>query len=415
MPDIEIRAPREEEFPAILRTSSVAFGEEATAEDAEVYRTSFPFDRALCAYEGGDMVATSAALPMELTLPGQRALPAAGMTWIATLPTHRRRGLLRRLMTSHFVQMVERGEPLSLLLASEGSIYSRFGYGPATNILSFSVERPYAVFSCPVTNRGRLSLLSDEEAAAELPPLYDDLRLLQPGMVRRPIFWWPHYLHDPVGAREGATKMYHVKHETVPGVADGYASYRIKEAWSGAATPAGEVQVVEVIAANPDVYKVLWDYLLNTDLSQTTSCWRGRVDEPLRWLLADPRRFETKAMADDLYLRLHDVPRALSARGYRASGELVLAVTEEFFPHPSETRYLLRADPAALPGAECSHTQREPDLAISIDYLAAAYLGGVSFRTLATAGRARELTPGAIEQADKMFSTEVAPFCSTMF
>jgi predicted acetyltransferase len=207
--------------------------------------------------------------------------------------------------------------------------------------------------------------------------------------------------------------MFHARHEAPPGVADGYVSYRIKEKWA-ASTPLSEVQVVELLAAGPDTYKALWDYVLNTDLSQTTSCWRGRVDEPLRWLLADPRRFEVKALADDLYLRLLDLPRALASRAYRAEGELVLEVSDGF-PAPSETRYFLRTGPATIPDAECCRTTREPDLRLQIDWLGAAYLGGVSFATLAAAGRVRQLTTGAIERADAMFSTAMAPFCATMF
>lgn len=413
MDNIEIRAPREEEFPAILRVGTVAFGEEATEEDAEACRTSFPFVRALCAYEDGKMVATSAVLSLELTIPDKVAIPAGGVTWIATLPTHRRRGLLRRLLVSQFADMADRDESVSVLLASEGNIYGRFGYGPATSMMSFSIERPYAVFASPADDPGRVTLLDAEEAAAQLPAIYDGLRLLRPGTVSRPADWWPHYLHDPLSERQGAGGMHHAKHETAPGVADGYVSYRIKESWA-ASTPLNEVQVVEVLAADPSVYKALWDYVLNTDLSRTTSCWRGRVDEPLRWLLADPRRFDVKALADDLYLRLLDVPRALSARTYRAEGELVLKVAD-MFPTPSETQYLLRTDPAAIPGAECGRTTREPDLELQIDYLGAAYLGGVSFAALAAAGRVRELTTGAIERADAMFSTAMAPFCSTMF
>jgi len=415
MADIDIRPPREEEFPAILRIGCVAFGEEATPEDTEAYRASFPFDRALSAYEDGVMVATSAAMSLELTLPGLTTLPAAGITWIATLPTHRRRGLLRQLMSGHFAQIAERDEPLSVLLASEANIYGRFGYGPATSSMSFSIERPYAVFFSPVVDEGRMTLLDDEEAAAQLPSIYDTLRLGQPGAVSRPAFWWGHHLHDPVVEREGATKMYHARHENTAGVADGYVSYRIKESWSSAGTPANEVRVVEVVSANPDVYKALWDYVLSTDLSRTTSCWRGRVDEPLRWLLADPRRFEVKALADDLYLRLHDLPRALSARAYRAAGELVLGVTDVSAPVPKETCYLLRTDAAVPAGGECTPTAKEPDLRLSIEYLAAVYLGGVSFSTLAAAGRVRELTSGAVERADAMFSTASAPYCSTMF
>ncbi len=414
MDDINIRAPQEEEFPAIAKICCVAFGEEATVEDVEAYAKSFPYDRGLCAYEDGKMVATSAVLSLELTLPGGATIPAGGVTWIATLPTHRRRGLLRRLIAAQLAGMVNRDEPVSTLLASEGTIYGRFDYGPATSAASFRIERPYAVFADPFSEPGRMTLLDDQEAAAQLPSIYEKLRLLQPGAVSRPAYWWPHYLHDPVSERQGASKMYHAKHETIPGVADGYISYRIKAEWTAATTSANEVQVVELVAANPEVHKALWDYVLNTDLCQTISCWRGRVDEPLRWLLTDPRRFEVKAIADDLYVRLNDVPCALAARAYRTKGELVLEVISRF-PNPRRHRYALYTDPAVTPSTQCVPTTREPDLELEISFLGSAYLGGVSFTTLAAAGRVRELTAGAVERADAMFSTAVAPFCSTMF
>ena len=43
------------------------------------------------------------------------------------------------------------------------------------------------------------------------------------------------------------------------------------------------------------------------------------------------------------------------------------------------------------------------------------YLGGVSFATLAAAGRVRELTPGAVDRADLMFASGIAPYCGTEF
>jgi predicted acetyltransferase len=414
MDGIEIRAPREDEFPTILRVGSVAFGEEPAPEDEEPYRRSFPFDRALCAYDRGKMVATSTVLTMELTLPGCSVLPTGGVTWIATLPTHRRRGLLTNLMAAQVADMSMRGEPLSALIASEGTIYRGFGYGPATSIMSFAVERPYAALPAREDDPGRLTLLDEAEAAAELPAIYDRLRLLQPGAMSRPADWWAHYLHDPEHEREGSTKMYHAKHEDEAGIADGYVSYRIKESWSVSSNPQNEAQVVEVQAATPAVYRTLWDYLLQIDLCSKVSCWQGRPDEPLRWLLDDPRRFEVVALTDYLHLRLLDVPRALATRTYRTSGELVFEVFETF-PAESTTRYLLLADPAATPSVECVRTDRDPDIALRTDYLAAAFLGGISFSTLAAAGRVCQLTTGAVERADTMFSTACAPFCATMF
>jgi predicted acetyltransferase len=415
MDGIEIRAPREEEFHAIWEISCVAFGQESTAEDEEGHRLGFPFERALCAYEDGKMLATSSVYSLELTVPGQVAIPNGGLTWISTLPTRRRQGLLRQLVAAQCAYMVERGEPVSTLLASEGGIYSRFGYGPCTSVLGFSVSRPYAALETPpgAAVTGRLKLLDADEAAIQLPVIYESLRLAQPGAVSRPSEWWRAYLADPPSEREGATTMFHVTHETAPATPDGYVSYRIKADWSGS-TASNTVLVVELLAAGPGAYRELWDYLLTTDLCETISCCQGRMDEPLRWLLADPRRFKAESLSDYLWLRLLDVPRALSARAYRAAGELVFDVADEF-PTPNKAQYLLRADPAFATGAECARTRGKADLALQIEYLGAAYLGGVSFATLAAAGRVRELTTGAVERADAMFSTGIAPYCSTMF
>ncbi|NLE09973.1 MAG: hypothetical protein GX630_00575, partial [Actinobacteria bacterium] len=137
---------------------------------------------------------------------------------------------------------------------------------------------------------------------------------------------------------------------------------------------------------------------------------------------ADRRRFKVDAVADFLWLRLLDVPRALAARTYEVPGELVLEVTDPF-PTLRRTCYLLRAESGAEPAtgpephtvAECTLTTRAPDLTLTMDMLGAVYLGGVSFATLAAAGKLRELTPGAVKLADRMFSSLPAPYCVVEF
>jgi predicted acetyltransferase len=359
------------------------------------------------------LVGTSVVLSLELTLPGSVTIPAGGMTWVAVLPTHRRRGTLRRLVAAQSADMAHRGETVSALIASEGNIYGRFGYGPATSAVSFSVERARAAFAHPIRDTGRTVLLTDQEAAVELPTIYERLRRLQPGSVSRSAGWWIEYLHDPEHHREGGGGMFHAKHETTQGEADGYVSYRIKEepsGWSSRST----LLVVELLAADPGVYAALWDYILNTDLIHTISFSRGRVDEPLRWLLADPRAHMVTALGDYLWIRLLDIPGALAVRPYRTAGELVLEV-DFAFPGPGTERVALRAGEAGHDGSECTATARPPDLALGASSLGAAYLGGVSFATLAAAGLVRELRPGFVERADAMFSTSTAPYCVTMF
>jgi len=422
MDQMKIRTIREEEFPAVVAVNCLAFGEAAGEDDANAWRLAFPFERSLGLFEGGKMVATSAVFSFELTVPGGVAIPMGGLTWIATLPTHRRVGLLRRLMIAQFKDMAARSEMVSGLAASEGNIYGRFGYGPATSVMSFGVERTGAAFAAPIdkTAAGRVILLDAEEAASRLPALYESFRLRQPGALSRTPGMWKAHLADPPHAWWGATRMFHVIHETSPGAPDGYVSYRVKEEWDGA-TAANIVKVIELLAADPGAYKALWDYMLRTDLSRTVSYGWGHVDEPLRWLLADPRRFKVVDLHDFLWLRLLDVARALAARAYAAAGRLVLEVTDTF-PTPSVKRFLLSTDRAAsgsdptFPAlAECAATSSAPDLALPIDALGAVYLGGVTFATLAAAGRVRELTPGAVARADAMFASASAPYCATEF
>ncbi|OFV82469.1 MAG: hypothetical protein A2W26_01910 [Acidobacteria bacterium RBG_16_64_8] len=413
MSTITVRPLREEEIPAAVEVSCAAFGERPTQEEREIYQHSFDVERSLCAFDADTMVGTSLALSLELTLPGPGVLPVGGLTWVAVLPTQRRRGILRQLVAGQFEDMVRRGEPASALIASEGNIYSRFGYGPATSAVSFSVERAQAAFIRPVRAEGRIVLLTDEEAAAELPAIYERIRRLQPGRVTRSDRWWTEYLFDPQEQREGGGGMFHAKYATSPGVADGYVTYRFKEetlGWTSRTT----LLVVELLAADPGVYSALWDYVLNTDLVHTVSFSRGRVDEPLRWLLADPRALTVSAMGDDLWIRLLDIPRALHARTYGAAGDIVFEVDDTFLA-PNRTTFALRVGQAEIPDIECAVTTARAELALGTSSLAAAYLGGVSFATLAAAGLVRELRQGSVGRADAMFSAATAPYCGTIF
>ena len=54
------------------------------------------------------------------------------MTWVSVAVTHRRQGIMTRLLDAVHDDIDARGEPLAALTASEGGIYERLGYGIAT-------------------------------------------------------------------------------------------------------------------------------------------------------------------------------------------------------------------------------------------------------------------------------------------
>ena len=57
-----------------------------------------------------------------------------------------------------FDEARERGEPLAGLSASEGSIYGRYGFGPATYRTRWEIERSQARFLSPVEPGGSLEI-----------------------------------------------------------------------------------------------------------------------------------------------------------------------------------------------------------------------------------------------------------------
>jgi predicted acetyltransferase len=205
---------------------------------------------------------------------------------------------------------------------------------------------------------------------------------------------------------------FHVVYEAPGGEVEGIAAYRVKQDWEDGLTRSSvRILSSQFVALTPVARVALWRYLLNLDLIQSVRGVGFAVDEPLRWMLVDPRRMKPTALRDDLWVRLLDIPASLAARKYSATGRVVFEVADTFCPETAG-RYELEAGPE---GAECRRTTREADLALDVADLGAAYLGGVRFDTLWQAGRIEEHTTGAAARADALFRSDPAPHCGTPF
>jgi predicted N-acetyltransferase YhbS len=202
---LEYRSPTPEELESVLRATFSAFGEEMTAEEFAHEGRLMPVDRVLAAWHEGRPVGTAASWPFEITVPGGASLPAAGVTWCGVLPTHRRRGVLSRLMRAQLEDVHARGEPLALLWASEAPIYGRFGYGVAAPETTINAERGSFALRDASKPAGTVRLVSADEAVEVLPPLYESRRSERPGSLSRSADWWRHrLLADPKHWRRGS-------------------------------------------------------------------------------------------------------------------------------------------------------------------------------------------------------------------
>lgn len=118
-------------------------------------------------------------------------------------------------------------------------------------------------------------------------------------------------------------------------------------------------------------------------------------------------------MSDDtdwLWVRLLDVPGALTARGWFTDGELVLDVDDPFLGE--HNRYLLTIRNGK---ADCVPTDRTPDLSLDISDLGSIYLGGTTPTTLVRAGHIQAHHPNAAPLADTLFRPNRPPHCLHWF
>lgn len=410
--DFELREITDEEFPAFSRVTEGAFGHQPSDQEVEDWRMLSDDDEPRFAvFDDGEIVATGGSFRFDLTVPGGAAVPASGLTAIGVRATHRRRGILTQMMDRYLDEVAGRGQPLSILTASESVIYGRFGYGSAADDLTWRIPTEGTTLAFPPSVDGRFRQLDKERARAVLPAVYEAALPVTPGALSRKPSFWDHYFLDRDDWRDGASARFYLVHESSSGEPDGYAAYRVKSSWGDHGVPSNTLHASEVAAVDPEVEAALWQHLLAVDLVATVEAGSRPVVEPLRWRLSDPRRLQTKSVTDHLWVRILDVAAALAARSYPVDDTIVVEVSDPFRPANSGG---WRVE-AGSGGATCERTDTVADLALGIADLGAAYLGGVRPSTLHRAGRIEERTPGALVRLDLLLASDVPPWCATGF
>lgn len=360
--------------------------------------------RAYGAWDQGRIVGGSAALELDLTVPGGR-VRAAGVTVVGVLPTHRRRGTLRALMRHQLDACRERGEPVAYLWASDERIYGRFGFGLASLAAGIELPREHSAYEGPNRPLGSASLVPLEAAERLLAPIHAQVASATPGMFARSADWWQtRILTDPEWRRQGRGNLQCVVVEFEHGPV-AYALYRVNATFAqGIAT--GCVEVVEAFGNSPHATRAIWRYLLDIDLIARTTAELLPLDHPLLLMVAEPRRLRVN-IRDGTWVRLVDVRAALSARTFAPAGTVTIEVIDEFCPW-NTGRWRV--------GAKIVEQTNDPaDLRCDVSALGSVYLGGFTWLQLFKALRVEPLDLQAIERADAVFRPQGAPWCPEIF
>ena len=404
---IDIRLMGPERLEDFIHPIMTAFGGAPTLERLEYMKRVIELDTRIGAFDGDKHVGSAGVYAFDMSTTGGRMVKTAGLTMVAVMPTHRRRGILRALIRRHLDEARAKGQPIASLWASEAPIYGRYGYGLASFAGEVSIERDRSAFVGTLPN-SEARLVSDEEAAAIMPTLWDRARQIAPGMPSRSESWWKNRrLLDIESVRAGFGPLQRVVF-AINGRPEAYALYRTRLSFETPDIPVSTVKVIEAIGATSDGTRVAWRYLCDLDLATRIEAANLPVDHPLLLLLAEPRRAHY-SLYDALWVRIVDVETALAARAYSSRESLVFDIEDTMCPW-NNGRFRLDGETG-----RAARTHEHPDIRLPISSLGSAYLGGLTFSRMAEVGAVESKTDGAIEKADRLFHSARAPWCPEIF
>ncbi|MGL3804813.1 GNAT family N-acetyltransferase [Paeniglutamicibacter sp. R2-26] len=354
-------------------------------------------------------VATYAAYPGTLNVGGAEPVPVHQITSVTVSPTHRRRGILRTVITQDLLRARDAGMPLAALTASEATIYGRFGFGRATERVRFAltVDDRGAQLRAPAT--GSIVELAPADLKDHAAAIFEAAHAKTLGSVR--------HNHFDLGFAEGRWDDYEslkpVKnlraalHLDAQGTPDGFVTYL----FNGWKNETHTLEIQQLCAASGAARRELVAHLGAHDLIEKVT-GRGPVDDVLPTALADSRSYKVTALGDHLWLRILDLPAALGARTYTADGSIRLEVRDDL--GLAGGTWELAVD-GGVPAVRRAPADSAADANLDVRDLASLYLGATSATRLHEAGVLAVHTPGALPTLDALFATATVPYCQADF
>ena len=390
---LEMRAITADEFEFWARAESRAHSNRLADDPGELL-PHFDLARSIAVFHNGSIVGGAHSHLLEMSIPGAVST-VAGVSNVAVQPTHRRQGIMSRMMRHQIDGIHERGEPLAALFATESAIYGRFGYGVGSVHEQWSLERAHNAYARRFDGPGRIVFIDPKDIGKALPDVMRRSTEGRPGVFQRAPHHWERDAQLPEHRQGGPGGLFYAAYLENDQI-DGYVTYRTRRP---------VLTVNELMATTPAANAALWRFCFDMDLIERTEAVKRPLDDPMPWLLADPRRLQ-RFTRDGLWLRIVDALAALELRQYLASDRLILQVRDDFCSWNSAS-FELDVSPE---GARCRAVASPPDLTVLVAALASAYLGAASFTTLAGAGLAEEHSPGVLLRADRMFATQLRPW-----
>lgn len=357
-------------------------GAEPSEEIVAQVRKTFAARRNIGVYEqnapaAARPVATTNSWVTPLTLPGGGEIGMWAISVVTVAATHRRRGIARALLEGELRAAASAGVPVAGLTVSEATIYGRYGFGSAIPVTRLTVDTRRSGWG-GATSSGRLEYVDRETLAADLGTVHERARLRASGQIPGWQGRWEGYAGvSPTPDRDQARGVRYLDDD---GVLRGVLAYTVGEA-SG--TFRFRMDVRLLVAETVEARIALWRFALQHDLVDEVVADLRPLDDPLPWLVHDTRGVKQE-VHDHGWLRILDLPTALSARRYSAPLDTVLRVEDSLGFAAGDWR--LRVDDSGVATVE-EAGGAAVDITLDVSALSSLYAGGVRASTLHGAGR----------------------------
>lgn len=355
-----------------------------------------------CAFAGQRLAAISGVYPFIVRMNG-KTVPMHGVTAVGTEPEYRRRGLVRQLITDLLHRGKEEGLAGSILLASRGAIYQRFGYGLASILASYDFDPREAEFQVKQDDVGTLKRVLHDEAKELVPQIYKEYARSRNMVALRSDVVWGRFLEDV--EKNKAFCILHLDDDNTP---DGYALYRTK--WEPDKDQ--EMQITDFAHTNIGAYRSIWNFLISHDLVRNIKWGLVPEDDPAPGLLLEPRCLNRKTW-DGIWFRIIDVSQMLASRHYDVHGDITISIEGDDICPWNNGAFALSVRDGAGNVSEAS--PGEADIACTINELATMVSGFASPGWLSQIGRVQVRSKDQLGYFNQLFATAHRPELSFGF
>ena len=306
---LEIRPVPPDELDRFHFLVSYAFSSDRAPEAREPMRHVEAMGRDYALYEDSEMVACLRLYSMRMFLHGA-SIPLSGVSHVACLPEHRRKGYVGRLLRHALGVMREEGQPLSSLWTPHPSLYRRYGWMLASGSYFYRFN-PKEIAPTDATPAAGSSRRISEEEWPAISGVYSRFAAPRNGYLDRDELWWKETVFRRIYDEKRRPNDVAVWTDS-GGEPCGYVVYHSERDQRPDGHDVTKLVVEELIALDGNAYKGLLRYLLSHDLAGEVALW-ARADEPLPLAVDEPGRIKMEHW-HGFMLRVVDVEQAIAAR-----------------------------------------------------------------------------------------------------